>query len=74
MPDFRPFCTGCKKHPDEIEEYQDPELLDPGQSPDDYVRADEGTYNRENGHFLCTGCYIEAGMPSKEWPDRWVAP
>lgn len=69
---MRPLCTGCKKHPDEIEEYQDPEIRDPNQSADDYVRAEEGTYNRENGHFLCTDCYIAAGMPSS--PRGWVAP
>ena len=37
-------------------------------TPDAYVRAEEGTYNRENGHFLCTDCYVRASMPSK--PDR----
>jgi hypothetical protein len=38
----------------------------------DYVRSGEGTYNHENGHFLCTPCYIKAGMPSS--PRGWRAP
>lgn len=68
---MKPLCTGCNKHPDQIEEYV--ELAqDEGITPDDYVRTEEGTYNRENGHFLCTACYCHAGMPSS---DRgWVAP
>lgn len=38
----------------------------------EYLRYEEGTYNHENGHFLCTPCYIEAGMPSS--PRGWRAP
>ena len=60
------------KHPDQIEEYI--VAADADETPDGYVREEEGTYNRRNGHFLCTDCYIKAGMPSKPWPDRWVAP
>jgi hypothetical protein len=41
-------------------------------TPDDFVREEEGTFNRSNGHFLCTDCYIAAGMPSS--PEGWVAP
>jgi hypothetical protein len=41
-------------------------------TPDRYVQAEEGTLNPQNGHFLCTSCYIEAGMPSS--PAGWVAP
>ena len=71
-----PICVGCGKHPTELEEYV--EASSPkawggkGISPDDYVRREEGTYNRENGHFLCTDCYVAAGMPSS--PRGWVAP
>jgi hypothetical protein len=71
--DSKPICTGCNKTPDEIQEYiecaEDEEM-----TPDDYVRSEEGTYNPSNGHFLCTDCYIEAGMPSKPYPDKWIAP
>lgn len=68
---YKPFCTGCKKFAGQIEVYveiaADEEML-----PDDYVREEEGTYNPANGHFLCTDCYIKAGMPSS--PRGWVAP
>jgi hypothetical protein len=37
-----------------------------------FVINEEGTYNRENGHFLCTECYIKAGMPSS--PVGWKCP
>jgi hypothetical protein len=37
-----------------------------------YVRNEEGTYNQDNGHFLCTDCYIKAGMPSSSL--GWVCP
>jgi hypothetical protein len=40
-------------------------------TPDDFVWREEGTLNRETGHFLCTSCYIKAGMPSS--PRGWVA-
>jgi hypothetical protein len=38
----------------------------------DYVRLHEGTYNKDNGHFLCDSCYIMAGMPTA--PGGWVCP
>jgi hypothetical protein len=68
-----PICMGCQKRPEEIEEYTDKELLG-GMTPDDYVRCEEGTYNHENGHFLCTHCYIKAGQPSRPYPGRWRCP
>jgi hypothetical protein len=68
-----PLCTGCNKHPADIKEY-----VNMGQAedmtPDDFVRREEGTYNPENGHFLCTSCYIKAGQPSVKYPGRWIAP
>jgi hypothetical protein len=65
----RPLCIGCGKHPTDLSEYIDSE---DGQHPDDYVRREEGTYNHENGHFLCTDCYTRFGMP---WSATgWVAP
>lgn len=70
---MRPWCVGCHRYPDEIEEYCDPELI--GElTPDEYVRLEEGTYHRENHHFAYTECYIAMGMPSKPYPERWVAP
>jgi hypothetical protein len=41
-------------------------------TPEQYVSAEEGTLNRENGHFACTTCYIKMGMPSS--PRGWKAP
>ena len=66
-----PICIGCQKQPHELEEYVEAAKEDEV-SADYWVRTEEGTYNRENGHFLCTSCYIEAGMPSS--PTGWIAP
>jgi hypothetical protein len=73
LPDYpiEPLCVGCGKTPDELEEYIDAGREN-GISPTDFVRSEEGTYNRRNGHFLCTQCYSDAGMPSS--PEGWVAP
>lgn len=38
----------------------------------EYIKREEGTYNPENGHFLCTPCYVKAGCPSS--PRGWKAP
>ena len=38
----------------------------------EYIRREEGTYNKENGHFLCDECYIRAGMPTS--PNGWKCP
>lgn len=67
----KPFCLGCIRTPEEIYEYL-PQSTDSKLSPDEYVKSEEGTYNRENGHFLCTVCYINAGSPSS--PSGWKAP
>lgn len=66
-----PLCIGCGKTPSELEEYIEIGKEE-GMAPDDYVRKEEGTYNPENGHFLCTPCYFRAGMPSS--PQGWRAP
>lgn len=70
-PGMRPICMGCQKHPDELEEYV-VAAADYSTSPDDYVAREEGTYNPENAHFLCTDCYVEAGQPSS--PTGWRCP
>jgi len=72
MIDFPPLvCVGCGRRPNELDEYVDAARAH-GCSPDAYVRSEEGTLNQANGHFLCTTCYIEAGMPSS--PQGWIAP
>lgn len=73
MENIKPICTGCNLRPEEIEEYiTDAEESD--MTPDDYVKTEEGTYNETNGHFLCTDCYIRAGMPALPYPQKWIAP
>lgn len=66
-----PLCFRCGRRPDQIPEYvefAEMERLD----PDQFVRELEGTYNRSNGHFACTDCYVEIGMPSSR--EGWIAP
>jgi hypothetical protein len=67
-----PYDPSCKRYAREIREYDTfaavyfrvslsevtPELREK------YVLVEEGTYNPENGHFLCDVCYIEAGQPT----------
>lgn len=70
LPD--PVCIGCDVlaadmgnldlyWPDCDEDYDLPEDV-ARQERVTYVRED-GTYNRDNGHFWCDRCYIRAGMP-----------
>lgn len=68
---MRPICIGCNKTPDELDEYKEA-ASDYDLTPDDYVRQEEGTFNPENEHFLCTPCYVKAGRPSS--PTGWKAP
>jgi hypothetical protein len=65
------ICTGCNKKPAELEEYRQYAALEE-MTPDEYVWREEGTVNRENGHFLCTPCYVKAGCPTA--PHGWKAP
>jgi hypothetical protein len=65
------ICVGCLKRPSDLEEYAQL-AAEEGMTPDEYVRSEEGTFNVKNGHFLCTDCYVKAGMPSS--PSGWVAP
>ena len=61
-PTKEPRCIKCGRSPVEIPEYRDV-AADDGVHPNDYVRSEEGTYNPASGHFFCTECYIEVGMP-----------
>lgn len=74
---MRAYCIGCKKWAEDIEEYvheaaHDVQEGETPLTPSQWVAENEGTYNQDNGHFLCTPCYIEAGMPSSPW--GWTAP
>lgn len=74
MPYYGPpaRCTGCNRTPDQIPIYVDLAEVEEMAGAEDYVWHEEGTLNRENGHFLCDECYIKAGMPSS--PGGWIAP
>ena len=75
-----PFDPSCKRFAKDMTEYDsyidlqdNPDLRKPTpKMREDYVRDEEGTYNPENGHFLCDECYIKAGMPSG--PRGWKCP
>jgi hypothetical protein len=80
---MNPFDPMCGRFAEDIIEYDNyiytsHEELD--STPEDekkvdrikYVIIEEGTYNSENGHFLCDECYIKAGQPSS--PTGWVCP
>jgi hypothetical protein len=55
-------CCGCDRTPDEIGEYIGM-AEEEGITPEQFVRAEEGTFNPVTLHFWCTDCYIKAGMP-----------
>lgn len=67
---MRLICFGCQRTPSQIAEYVDASR-EHQCTPDEYVRAEEGTLN-SRGEFLCTHCYIAAGMPSS--PSGWTVP
>jgi hypothetical protein len=64
-------CYRCRRTPDQINEYVWA-AAEEGITPFEYVWREEGTLNQGNGHFCCTECYIEAGMPVS--PQGWKAP
>ena len=68
-----PFCIGCGLTPAQLPEYVEL-AAEEGISPGEYVRREEGTLNRNNGHFACDTCYIRMGMPVGPNGTRWVAP
>lgn len=61
MKDIR--CIDCGKAPGELGEYQQAGKEN-GMTPEAYVRLEEGTYNPENGHFLCTEDFITRELTS----------
>ena len=63
-------CRGCQKSPYELSEYLDG-ATEADITPEEYVKLEEGTYNPVTGGFLCTECYIRAGMPSLPYPQTW---
>ena len=76
LPD--PFDPSCRRYAVEMPELDD-NIREDGSNRRvtaieraRYVRAEEGTYNPANGHFLCDVCYIKAGMPVA--PGGWKCP
>lgn len=69
MSSFQPICFNCNRTPEQCGYWQ---FCEDGETPDEYVRSNEGTYNPNNGHFACDACYIKIGMPSS--PRGWIAP
>lgn len=65
-------CFRCKRVPSEIPEYVEAASAE-DTTPEQYVRAEEGTLNRATGHFCCTECYIAIGMPTAPGAG-WKAP
>lgn len=57
-------CGNCGKKPSEIQEYIDMAKSEGYSSPESFVRAGDGTYNKITGLFYCTKCYVELGMPN----------
>lgn len=56
-------CKVCGKAPHEILEYIQGAVDEGIATPAEYVRQEEGTFNRETELFYCTECYIRIGMP-----------
>lgn len=65
------ICVGCNKKPVDLSEFIEYAEVEEC-TADEFVWENEGTLNRDNGHFLCTDCYIKAGMPSS--PTGWICP
>lgn len=63
-------CIGCDKKPEEIDEYVQCGKQN-NMTPAQFVRTEEGTFNRRTGDFCCTSCYIKLGQPSS--PFGWKA-
>ncbi len=76
-----PYDPGCETFATDMESLNTDIIGVWGWDPDDaigpddrilFVKTEEGTYNKENGHFLCMRCYVNEGMPSS--PEGWKCP
>lgn len=58
-------CRGCGRTPNEIQEYVvEVRHDDRYDSPAEFVRDNDGTYDADTQSFLCTKCYVERDMAS----------
>jgi|ERR1051326_1043887 hypothetical protein len=64
-----PTCFRCGKS---AEEFDYTGYKDDNQTNSDFVRTEDGTYNKDTNRFACDQCYIEIGMPTH--PYGWKAP
>lgn len=60
---LHPRCIGCGKRPNELHEYVELAECEGYDTAAAAMRGEEGTYNKKNGHFWCTACYIKVGQP-----------
>lgn len=67
---FNLVCIGCRRGPTDIPEY----FPDECEIDDvvEWITEENDTYNPANGHFACTACYVQMGMPTT--PQGWKAP
>ena len=65
-------CVRCRLKPAQLSEYVSAAIEWDYKTAAEYVIGEEGTFNKDNGHFLCTPCYIKADCPTA--PNGWVAP
>ena len=63
-----PRCAKCRKTAAEV---VDKVYLEEGETPDHFIRVNEGTFYPPTERFLCDACYIAVGMPSS--PTGWKA-
>jgi hypothetical protein len=59
-------CNGCKKRPDQIDDIRESASAN-RMTPLDYVKVLEPTFNKGNGHFMCTDCYMDAAITDPAW-------
>jgi hypothetical protein len=59
-------CAGCNKTPDKIADVREAAEAE-RMSPADWVATLDPTYNKRTGHFMCTDCYMEAGIKDPAW-------
>ena len=74
--DGEPYCFRCGKPASSFISGAMMAEDDEPISPAEYIRREEGTYNRDTNRFACDACYIAIGMPVGEPGNDygWKAP
>lgn len=62
IPDTDVRCKLCNRAPDQISDCKYMASVE-NISTVQWVKENEGTYNKKTGKFYCTTCYIKIGMP-----------